>query len=202
MIGSSQSPAPAPVDGALRLAVLPGSRPSEVARMLPPMLEAVKLLGKTKPVEVAIPIAPTIDRAAVQAGLDRAGVMGRLVETSSEALRWSEVALVKSGTATLEACLAERPMVVVYKVSAGSAFFARRLLRVKNISLVNLLAGHEIVPELLQEKATPEAMAQAIEDVMKARDELVRGYREVRAKLEDRAAGGRVAETLLGALPV
>ena len=196
------------LDGTLRLAVLPGSRPTEVARMLGPMLEAVKLSsaglragGPARPVEVTIPVAPTIDGAIVQAGLDRAGVVGRLVEDTSEALRWSEAALVKSGTATLEACLAERPMVVVYQVSAGSAFIARRVLRVKNVSLVNLLAGRELVPELLQKKATPEAMARALEDVLARRDELIQGYREVRAKLGGPGAAGRVAESLLGALP-
>jgi lipid-A-disaccharide synthase len=181
------------LDGTLRLAVLPGSRPTEVARMLGPMLEAVKLSsaglragGPARPVEVTIPVAPTIDGAIVQAGLDRAGVVGRLV---------------KSGTATLEACLAERPMVVVYQVSAGSAFIARRVLRVKNVSLVNLLAGRELVPELLQDAATPEAMARALEDVLTRRDELIQGYREVRAKLGGPGAAGRVADCLLGALP-
>ncbi len=190
-------PATASADGALRLAVLPGSRPSEVARMLGPMLEAVKLLARTRVVEVTIPIAPTIARAVVQAGLDRAGVVGRLVEHGSEALRWCNVALVKSGTGTLEACLAERPMVVVYQVSAGSAFIGRRMLRVKHASLVNLLAGRELVPELLQEKATPEAMARAIEDVIGRQDELIKGYREVRAKLGGPGAAGRVADALL-----
>jgi lipid-A-disaccharide synthase len=202
LLDELKEPTPSPVsaDGALRLAVLPGSRPSEVARMLGPMLEAVKLLARTRAVEVTIPIAPTIEAAMVQAGLDRAGVVGRLVEETAEALRWSQAALVKSGTATLEACLAERPMVVVYKVSAGSAFIGRRVLRVKHVSLVNLLAERELVPELLQEAATPEAMAKAIEDVIGRGEELVRGYREVRAKLGGPGAAGRVAETLLATI--
>jgi len=195
------TPAPAADSGPLRLAVLPGSRPPEVAKLLAPMLEAVKLLARTRPVEVTIPIAPTIDRAVVQAGLDRAGVVGHLTENTHAALRWSQVALVKSGTATLEACLAERPMVVVYRMSAISAFIARRVLRVKHVSLVNLLAERELVPELLQDAATPEAMAQAVENVLARRDELLSGYREVRAKLGGPGAAGRVAETLLAVAP-
>ena len=167
--------------------------------MLGPMLEAVKILSRTRPVEVAIPVAPTVDRSVVAAMLEGAGVAGALGEKTVEVLRWSQAALVKSGTATLEACLAERPMVVIYRVSAGSAFIARRLVHVKHVSLVNLLAERELVPELLQNSATPPAMAAAIEDVLGRGDELVRGYREVRAKLGGAGAARRVAEALLRA---
>ena len=184
-------------DGSLRVAVLPGSRPSEVDRMLEPMLEAVKLLGRARRVEVQIPVAPTIEAGVLQAGIDRAGVAGRLVGDAREALAWSQAALVKSGTATLEACLAERPMVVVYKVSWGSAWVARRMLRVKHASLVNLLAERALVPELLQDDATPQAMARALEDVLGRSEELLKGYREVRARLGGPGAAERVAEALL-----
>jgi lipid-A-disaccharide synthase len=193
-------PAAPSTDGALRLALLPGSRPTEVARMLQPMLKAVKLLARSRPVEVAIPVAPTVERDVLQAGLDHAGVAGRLVDETAEALRWSQVALVKSGTATLEACLAERPMVVIYKVSAGSAWVGRRMLRVKHASLVNLLAERALVPELLQEAATPEAVAKALEDVLGRGDELIQGYRAVRAKLGGPGAAAKVAEALLDTL--
>jgi lipid-A-disaccharide synthase len=165
------------------------------------MLEAVKILGRTRPVEVAIPVAPTVERSVLQAGLDRAGVAGKLVDDTRQALGWSQAALVKSGTGTLEACLAERPMVVVYKVSAGSAWIGRRLIHVNQASLVNLLAERELVPELLQDEATPEAMAQAVQDVLGRGDELVRGYREVRSKLGGPGAAARVAEALLNTLP-
>jgi lipid-A-disaccharide synthase len=88
-------------------------------------------------------------------------------------------------------------MVVVYRVSPGSAFVARRMLHVEHVSIVNLLAGRALVPELLQDAATPEAMARAIEGVLGRRAELEKGYREVRSSLGGPGAAGRVARALL-----
>lgn len=190
---------PPPTDPlALRLAILPGSRRAEIARLFEPMLAAVALLAKAQPVEIAISVAPTIPVATLQETLDRLGVTALLVPGNSRAvLRWSQVALVKSGTVTLEACLEERPMVVVYRTSAMTFLAARRLLRVPFVSIVNLLAGRALVPELLQDAATPAAMAAALQDVQARRVDLIAGYREVRGKLGGPGAAERVATALL-----
>jgi len=122
----------------------------------------------------------------------------------------SDVALVTSGTAALETGLMLRPLVVVYRVSALSALLARLLVRVAYVSLVNLLAGRRLIPELLQEALTP---ANVVAEVRRVWDEgpertaMVEGLREVRALLGTAQASERAADEVLrvldasGALP-
>ena len=131
-----------------------------------------------------------------QDGVDDA----QLVEGDTRAvLAWAELALVKSGTVTLETALAGVPMVVVYKMSAVTALVARAMLRVQHVSLPNLLLDRALVPELLQEAATPEAMATALEDVLQRRPELQSGYRELREKLGGPGAAEKVAQAVIAA---
>jgi lipid-A-disaccharide synthase len=145
------------------VALLPGSRSSEVDRLLPPMLEAVALMRRQLPtLQVVLPRAPTIEAQAIRTLVERTDVPVTVVAAQSlVALRAAQVALVASGTATLEAGLIGTPMVVVYRVHYTTAWLARWLIRVPYISLVNIVAGKAIVPELLQEQVQPHAMAAA-----------------------------------------
>jgi lipid-A-disaccharide synthase len=142
------------------LALLPGSRPKEVSRHLPPMLEGVKRIKRYFPNAIpVIPVASTIQRRRVQSLVDRAGVPAVIVDGQAvEALAASDVAVVCSGTATLQAALLGRPMVVVYRVSWLTYQIVRRLVRVSQIALVNLIAGRAVVPELVQDRLTPAAI--------------------------------------------
>ncbi len=183
--------------GGLRLGLLPGSRQGEVARLLRPMLAAAKQLALQRPVELAIPVAPAISRAALEVELAAAGLAAQLVDGDSRAvLDWAEVAIVKSGTVTLEAALAETPMVVVYKTSPVTALVARAMLRVQHVALPNLLLGRALVPALLQGAATPERMVAAVEVVLARRQALVTGYREVKALLGGAGAAANVADAV------
>lgn len=154
-------------DSSRRLvAALPGSRIGEIRRILPTMLEAAKLLGED--VEVEIPAANEGARAAIEGILAASGARNaKLAETPAmDLLLRAGCAMVASGTATLEAAFARCPTVLVYRVSAALAWFARRVIReIKHIGIVNVVweksgaRGAEPMPELLQENFTPERTA-------------------------------------------
>jgi lipid-A-disaccharide synthase len=183
------------------LALLPGSRPAEVERLFPSMLEAGERLAQEGPLQVVVPVATTIDQGRLEAlaagrSLRVLFRRGRTVDLLAAA----DAALVASGTATLEALLANRPMVVVYRVSWFSWIVARLLVRVAHVALVNLLAGRRLVPELLQRGFTPASAAAALREVWRdsaRRAEVLAGYREVREALGGPGASDRVAEALL-----
>ena len=145
-------------DDAQVLALLPGSRRQEVARLWEPMVQAALRLRAERPgLQVVVPVAPTVERGWLNMN-ERSFtfVEGR----APDVLAAADAAIVASGTATLEAALAPVPMVVVYRLSWLSWFIARLLVRVKFVSLVNLLAGRVLVPELLQRRCTPELIAE------------------------------------------
>src|SRR4051812_43717328 len=137
------------------LALLPGSRLQEIRRLWTPMLTAAREMRVKQPgLQLVVPVAPTIDKALLHAE-DVIFIDGR----APEVLAAADAAIVASGTATLEAALAGVPMVVVYKTSWITWLIGRLLVRVKFVSLVNLLAGRALVPELLQSACTPKAIA-------------------------------------------
>jgi lipid-A-disaccharide synthase len=154
------------LDAARRtVALLPGSRSSEIVHLLPDMLAAATILTSRFPdLQFVLPVAPTLDRAYVSGFVGRCGVPVRLVEGRAyDALRASDAAIVASGTATLETGLMAVPMVIVYKISALNYFILTKLVRgVKDVGLVNIVAGRRIVPELVQKDSTPRNMADAV----------------------------------------
>ena len=188
--------------GRTTVALVPGSRRSEVRRLFPPMLEAAERIRAAHPdAQFVVPIAPTLRRdllapfLAGHATLDVTLVEGR----TDEAVGASDAALVKSGTSTLEAGLMLRPLVVVYKFSWLSYLVARLLVRLTFFSLVNLLVGRRVVPELLQGGASAAAMAAEVLAVLPegpARQAQLDGLREVRAALGPPGAPERVARVV------
>lgn len=143
----------------LKVGILPGSRRSEVARHLPVMLAAFERLRGRRPAEGYVFASPSLPDSAY-APARAAGV--KLVRESDYAARKElDVALCSSGTATLENALLGLPMVVIYKLSWGTYWIARALIRVKNIAMANILSGGTVVPELIQHDARPERIADA-----------------------------------------
>ncbi len=189
-------------EGRTTVALIPGSRRSELKRLFPPMLEAAERIRAVHPdVQFAVPVAPTLLQEefapflAAHPGLQVTLVEGR----ADEVVGASDAALVKSGTATLEAGLMLRPLVVVYKFSWLSYLVARLLVRLTFFSLVNLLVGRRVVPELLQGGASPERMAAEILAVLPegpARQAQLDGLAEVRASLGEPGAPERVARVV------
>jgi len=183
------------------LALLPGSRPSEVRRMLPVMVGAAEQLARARPnLLVVVAMAPTIPPELIAAGFGASKLEKVLLKgKAAEVVGASDAAVVKSGTAVLEAALMERPFVVVYRVAPISYLVGRALLRVKYVSLVNLLLDRCAVPELLQGSMTPQAIAAELERLWNpgpARDELLFSLRQMRDKLAPKGAASRAAEEI------
>jgi lipid-A-disaccharide synthase len=188
------------------IAMVPGSRPSELKRIFPSMLEAAERIRAAHPdAQFVVPIAPTLAREAVEPYLASHRTLEvKLVEGhTEEVVGASDAALVKSGTSTLETALMLRPMVVVYKLSWLTYLVGRLLVRIAHFALVNILVGRGLVPELLQREASPERMAAEVERLLGdrvARDAQLAGLREVRASLGEPGAARRVAEEVLGVM--
>jgi lipid-A-disaccharide synthase len=186
------------------LAVLPGSRESEVRRLFVPMLEAAERLRGDGALQIVVPVASTLDAAMLgDLATGHGGDLHFHHGATSAALAAADLALVASGTATLEVALAGLPMVVVYRTSMLSWLVGRLLVRVRHVAIVNLLAGQRLVPELIQGAMTPRAMSQALDHVWRdpgQREFQGRGYRRVRDRLGGPGAGEHVAQALLAAV--
>jgi len=190
--------------------LLPGSRMGEIARHLPTMLAACAELRKTKLPEstqkpaFVIAVAPGIDLSQINRLVTVSGNCAVVVQNETyNALAAADVALVCSGTATIEAALLDVPMAVVYRVTALTAILAKPLVRTKFFSMVNLIAGREVVPELIQEKFTADAAAQELRRLLnssEARAELRTGLQEVRDKLGPPGAVDRAADEIVAML--
>jgi lipid-A-disaccharide synthase len=185
------------------IALLPGSRRVELEFNLPTMLETAAQISKRRRVQFAIALAPALDPGWIEAQVSRStarGVNVRTVRATYDALRYSDLAVVASGTATLEAALLECPMIVVYRVSHLTAFFARFMVNVPFYSMVNLLAGREVVNELIQSHFTPQKLTTQVEyllDHREAREGMVSALRALRIHLGSGGAIERAAETIV-----
>jgi lipid-A-disaccharide synthase len=148
--GLASHPPVHPAEDRRRLALLPGSRVGEVRRHWAPMADAAAALSRTFPLEVVVLRAPGLPETLFPGAIERGFSFSTGIHYPM--LAATDLAFVASGTATLEAALCGTPMIVVYKTSAASFAIGKRLVRVPWISLVNIVAGEEVVPELLQEQ--------------------------------------------------
>jgi lipid-A-disaccharide synthase len=183
------------------LGLLPGSRKKELSYHLPSMLKAYGILKEKLPgLQVIIPVASTL-------GLDDFGPYmegykeARLVEHDTEGvMALMDTAIVASGTATLQTALYKKPMVIIYKLSPMTYHIGKRLISVKYIGMVNLIAGEEVAPELIQDAATPENMSSLIFKMFCDKDyygEVVEKLGRVCEKLGGPGASARAAEEVV-----
>ena len=188
------------------VALLPGSRNQEVKRHLARMLASVQLLKRRFPdVHVVIPVASTIPRALIDKIVRQFSIPSTVTEgKATEALLAADVAVVCSGTATLQAALLTRPMVVVYRVSFLTFHILKRLLKVAHIALVNLIAGHTLVPELIQSAFSPVNVEAELNKILAdpvARVRLTQEFQQLRRQLGGPGTANRVSDVVLGYLP-
>lgn len=180
-----RSPRPRPPSDAGVVALLPGSRSGEIARHTPRLLNALALLRERRPGISALLAA--VDGAAYAAFEEllrlRSPLPVQLVRSAREALADADAAAVASGTAVLEAALLEVPTVALYVLSEATAKVARRVYHRRFITLPNLVLDEPVVPELLQEDATPRALADALERALTDSDEQLAAFRRLRGAL-------------------
>jgi lipid-A-disaccharide synthase len=184
----------------LKVALLPGSRRSEVSVLFPPMLAAVANLRQELALDACVIQATTISSAELLIMMQAAGVYVRIVpHGGGEELAAADIALSSSGTATLECAVIGTPVIVMYRLSAATHWFAQRLVKLRHFSLVNIVAGKKVVPELLQHEVNGDRIASEVralarpEEHARIRAELV----SVRTKLGERGASRRAAEAIM-----
>jgi lipid-A-disaccharide synthase len=194
-----------PWKGETRIALLPGSRHQEIERILPPMISAAALLEKKIRGACFIIASPSDEiadkvRGVLSAHPDKLMCCEVVAGETRQVLRQARAAMVASGTATIETALMGCPMVVVYKTSPITYFFGRMLVKVPNIGMVNVVAGRQLCPELIQHAATPEALASAMSpliDDTSERGAMMVGLEEVRQLLGQGGAAEKAADILL-----
>lgn len=181
------------------LALLPGSRRQELERHLPLFLETARQLQALRPgLQPVLAAAPGVSPDWFD------GVGFPVVRDARALLRRSRVALVKSGTSTLEAALAGVPFAVTYRTSALTFAIARRFVRVDQIALANLVAGSRVVPEFIQSEASPDRLVASLLSLLDDgadRDRMLGALQGIRARLGRGGAASRVAQLALELLP-
>lgn len=190
---------PAPKPDTLRIALLPGSRRMEVRSLLPAMLEAVRILREERKVEAYIIQAPTISHEKLERIIEESGVpVPILPHDRGEGVAAADVALSSSGTATLEAAVLGTPVVVVYRLSRATYALGKWLVHLPHFSLVNIVAGKEVVPELVQQDVNGTRLAAEVRKLIEpAHHAWVRGeLQAIREKLGTPGASRRAAEEI------
>jgi lipid-A-disaccharide synthase len=182
------------------LALLPGSRPKEIAHNLPPLAGAIeKLAGERPELQFLLALAPALSSRTVAGALGSLPV--RIVANQAlGVLASATVSVVASGTATVEAALLGAPMVVVYRLAPLTYLLGRRLVKVPHFAMANLIAGERVVPEVIQRELTPERVAaevRALLDSSARRERMREGLAEVRRRLGEPGASARAAATVL-----
>ena len=183
----------------LKVALLPGGRRSEISVLLPPMLDAVAHLGGC---DAYVIQAPTISSRELLAIMQQRNVYLPIESHGGEAIAAADVALSSSGTATLECAVIGTPVVVMYKLTAITHWLAKRLVKLPHFGLINIIAGAEVVPELIQKDVNGERIAAEVQSLAEpaAHARVRAALAAVRAKLGGPGASRRAAEAIMAAV--
>jgi lipid-A-disaccharide synthase len=180
------------------IGLLPGSRIHELERLLPPLLASAQLLQKEiSNLQFAIPLAPGFTEGTLSPWIRNSPVPVKLIEGwNYDVMNISELLILASGTATLEGAILGKPMIIIYKVSLLSSWVGRAMIRVNHIGLVNLVAGKEIAPELIQKDVNPKRIADEALRILKdpsLRQRMAESMAQVRQSLGEPGAAQRAA---------
>lgn len=181
------------------VALMPGSRAGEVSRLAPIFLDtATKIIEKYPTIQFVVPCANDKRREQIELLLKNYNLPIRLLDGQSQkALGACDVVLIASGTATLEALLCVRPMVVAYKLTTLSFYLIKSLFKMPYVSIPNILAGRFVVPELLQHDATPEKLFNALEPLLEGHiKDQVENFKATHIELRQNASE-KAAEAVL-----
>lgn len=181
---------------------LPGSRPQEIKRMLPPMIKCGEILRKKyNNVKFILLQAPTLASEEILEQVQKSDLDICIAREFHRSLRMIfDVSFVASGTATVEGAMIGRPMVVLYKTSLLTYLTAKSLVQLDKIAMVNILAGNKVVPELIQGQAKPENLARAAIDILdnpEVSREQIKKLARVKESLGNSGASRKAAEKIL-----
>src|SRR6202790_1883139 len=190
------------------ITILPGSRRGEIEYHGTILAQALTQLRRTIPeVQAVVAVAPGVSRAALQASFSSGDAVLFVSGATYNALAAADLAIVSSGTATVEAALLGKPMIVIYRLSPLTAKLAKPLARTNFFSIVNMIAGREVVPELIQDDFTPIRVASEAAPLLSASKESLeklavirRGLAEATRLLGPRGAVDRAADAIVGQL--
>jgi len=185
--------------------VLPGSRHGEIAHHLPVLLEGLREIRQrvSGTLQIAVAIAPGLHAARLEKSFPADWQVRFIMNDTYNALSAADLAIVSSGTATIETALLNKPMIVVYRLSPLTARLAKPLVKTKFFAMVNLITGRAVVPELIQDDFTPERLAAEAESLLSGSTagnpgviEMLRGLKEVQNLLGPPGAVERAADEI------
>ena len=189
------------------LSLLPGSRPSELKRHLPLIIEVIRRFKREpeisgKGYQLCMPLTLNTDETRYHSYLETLRQEGVNIKKgeSVKVLAASDLAVVASGTATLQTAFLAVPMVVVYKLAPLSYYLGKRIIKVKHISLANILSGREVVCELIQDRANPDEIINELKKIItdtKYRENMLHYYRKIKEPFSGKKPSERVAEIVI-----
>lgn len=184
------------------LLLLPGSRKQEIENLLPVMLDAaIKIREKQPQCQFFLPVASTIPQGMLTALVESRGLPVIFTHGNTyDLMNIADVAIAASGTVTLEAALLNLPSVIIYKVNSLTYYLGKLLVKIPHIGLPNIVAGRKILPELLQDAASPANIAAAALPILidpQVRQIVLADLATIRAKLGSGGAVNRVADVIL-----
>jgi lipid-A-disaccharide synthase len=187
------------------LGLLPGSRNEEIRNHLPVMIKAVEILSSHYPhLRGLLPVAPTIPPELVHSFLKESSAEISISQRSIyDTLTVCDLALVASGTATVETAILGVPMVLLYRASAITYWVAKRVIKVPFVGLVNLVAGEQVIPELIQDDVTPDRLAQEAFEILEGgqkRENMIEKLGMVKERLGRGGASERTAKIVIDML--
>ncbi len=185
----------------ITVGLLPGSRKQEVERLLPEMVRAVSIIKKrVDKIQFILAKSASLGDDIYERYIKDSESAVMVRQSTYEVMAYSDIVIVASGTATLETAILGTPMVIVYKVSIISEFIIRAVIRLRNVGLVNIVAGRTIVPELLQRDAKAKRIAEEVINILsdeKRREKIKKDLMEVSRSLGGRGASERAAERII-----
>ncbi len=185
------------------LSLLPGSRPHELNRLLPVLLETAREFSQSfRNFQLFVPLAPNTDVQQYSHIIDRLKQEGVVINKgeSLKVLAASDLAVIASGTASLQAALLGVPMVVIYKLFPLTFWIGKLIVRIRHISLVNILSGREVVKELLQSDVTHQNINDELREILlnkEYKENMLKAYDNIREMFSGKRASERVAEMVV-----
>ncbi len=187
------------------IGLFPGSRHSEIKRLLPIIVESAKTISHTKPdAQFVIPVASTLTEEDILPYFDKSNLDMRIIShRSHDVMEVCDAIITVSGTVTLELALLKKPMVVINKISKLSYYFVSRMLKIQHIALCNIVAGKRVTPELIQDDATSEKISNELLNLInnkKERQKIISEFTNIEDKLTNKETKTELSELLIDML--